>query len=295
VTSEERRRYPNPPDYARRNGTGPGGFVIVYCPGFSGDRSMATLSPNLDEIHPASLLAFMLDHPGDHLITVGHPLGGREDEYYDGLFERLQDFGDAPVIFVGLSRGGQVMNEAFRRWRLRGGRTGLVLISTPPTAACLKPHLRLAVHTLGLLPVSLGRLFARYFGGLLARDNVKALRADRQLGEDRRRYLIRLAKHSGRRSVWVVQSLKDLARSKGLGGRLETGGCVIAVNLLAGVDNVLDVDATLELTRRSYPDLVTGLAYELLTQVHGEIMASGRLYSEALADARRHLARIFAN
>jgi pimeloyl-ACP methyl ester carboxylesterase len=219
----------------------------VFFSGYAGvPEFVALLSTKPGFFHLSSMFGRLTE---DNILTVGHPLPGHEEEYCDWLLSELS----GPVVLVGLSRGGQVANQVFRRHEEHPGRLitklGLVLISTPSTCRDLRPPFRQAVQAVLALhiPSSWGAAIKIAAPLFVARKDRKRLR---QQGLE---WVMPQMKRSVARSTWVVDSVRALAQSAGFGPPINTGRRVVTLNLPERRDEVVSVVAARSAASSSYP------------------------------------------
>ncbi len=243
----------------------------VFVPGYIGSaRIVATLNPDGQTIDPASMFA-QVHQQGDTLITIDHRWFGQRGFFLRLLTDLRQRPG--PIILVGLSLGGQVLNHFFRWYHQLPKHDRnlkslhLVTISTPPSPRQLRPGSRLVVKLGRFAPRIVGRLLVRWLPGCLVP------------GPGRRP----LRRQSVRASVWLVDSLRILAASTGFGSRKSFDGRVIAVNLNPARDRTVDVLAAQRSILASYPRVEW---LELGACNHGRPELEGPLYADALSRIR---------
>jgi len=220
----------------------PYGITWVYAHGYAGNPVFGATGRTDGTIAHDSMFGFLLDHPGDSLIVSGQPRPGHVKQHGHRLMRYARERG-TPVVLVGLSRGGQVMNDIYRG-RLHAD--GLVLISTPPTSKELAAPQRVLVQASRAIPASVGAWFAHRFGKLLAADGVKLAK---ELG---REDLITELIEGAQESWWALGAAHALATYPGF-GRPIAGDHVVVAHLPADKDGVVKVPQAKEKTLVSYP------------------------------------------
>jgi hypothetical protein len=261
---------------------GTSGLTIMGFPGFTGYPDIVYCqSPDGSHIHPRSALSFAAEYD-DTVITLGHPMPGREEEYINAVVELIT----GPTILIGLSTGGQLAEKIFQA-AARAGKLRylyLVLGSTPDTAATLRPSLARLVPTLARIPNRLGVPLVRYALFPLFIH----VGAYCRLLMTRRESIIALLWKSVRRSVWMFDAIRFLNESPGFGPDRITEPRVATLNLRRPRrDKVINIAGAVEAARRAYPNLVE-FTYD--GTEHGVYEIDAAEVSTALRQIRTHAA-----
>jgi pimeloyl-ACP methyl ester carboxylesterase len=260
----------------------------VFIPGYIGVPQIAgTLSREYGLIAPNSMFGTLTQ---DNVYALGHALPGREDEYCHELLKLLNDdkFVSGNIVLVGLSLGGQVANRVLRHFeetRLDDPHAypniinlGQALMSTFGSVNDLRPPFRQLVKAVYALrvPRSWGKAM-KVFAPLFTPPKVK-----KQLLREGREWEYQLRKRSNASSTWIIDSLRAIATSDGLGSPLYCGSRVVTLNMPS--DKVVDPDRARLAAYHAYPKC---LHFEYEGTDHGSPEADGPQIAAVLSEQIR--------
>lgn len=264
---------------------GTGEVTWVFAAGYVGDSRFAATLSFTHDVKPQSMFGPFVQ---DNLLTVTYPAAFINPSVaFAQLLGRLRPVSGREIVLVGLSRGGQFLEEFYLWHRSLPAdqqlpHLTLVLISTPPGLAQLRPPFRQLVGLTqrARLPLGLGRL-ARPLAGLFITPASR-----RRLKAQSHQEVLAGWKRSNASSGGLVANLRALALSSGFVPSWADNEHVYVVHLKASNDKVVDVPAALAATLDAYPGAVP---LTLDVPEHGTPEADGPAYAELLGHVRSRL------
>lgn len=277
--------------FSPRNGRAPL-ITWVFWAGYIGDpRYVATLSTTRNA-DPDSWFYSITET--DELLTIEHPAGPITEDYFERVLAAIQERTGGYVILVGLSRGGQMASD-FNRWcRSRPGgcpipHLGLTLVSAPDRLSSLKAASIVRYLAANDFPTRLMAGTMRRFPGVVVpwwSWERRALRR-KKLG----RLTKGLLQSTAVSSVWVGQTIRELANYDGFGPS-DPSTSVVAVNVFPAMrDKVIDVGASLRAARNAYPCLTT---FDVYGTAHATTELDGDAYAVTFRQVRQYFVDRFA-